>query len=130
MKKFHTYKKTEIIESIIDMRINKGMTTLDIRKYLVEQLGYGANNAYKLIQSAQNEITSLRVNKYEEHLEEDIQRFEALYHLAVNNKDIKEANNILKEIAKLKGHYVERQEINLTTTIPQVIEINLKKKGE
>lgn len=110
--KKHTLKRNDIIDSIIRMRIEKGLTRLSILEFLKNDLGYSQPYAYELIRDANNEFNQRAIQNFGEDLKEDIERFERLYEKAMVNKNFREAREVLKEIAKLKGHYTERLQID------------------
>lgn len=121
----HTFKRTDLIDSIIKMRIEKGFTRLSILDFLKNELGYSQPYAYELIRDANVEFNQRAIQNFGEDLKEDIERFERLYERAMANKNFREAKDVLKEIAKLKGHYTERLQIDgkLDHTI-SVIKLN------
>ena len=121
--KRHTYKREEIIDIIIKMRIEKGATYLTIRTFLKEKFGYEQAFCYELLRNAKQEINDRSIQLFGEDLKEDIERFENLLEQALIDKDKKEARENLKEIAKLKGHYVERTDI--TSNGKDITEIKL-----
>lgn len=123
--KKHTLKRNDIIDSIIRMRIEKGLTRLSILEFLKKDLGYSQPYAYELIRDANAEFNQRAIQNFGEDLKEDIERFERLYEKAMVDKNFKEAKEVLKEIAKLKGHYTERVQIDgkLDHTI-SVIKLN------
>ena len=113
MKKSHnTYKVVDTVELIVKMRIQQGKTYLDILTYLREEMGYEQMNAYKMVRMAKEEISTQSLILFGEDLKEDIERFEQLYTDALIADNKKEARECLKEIAKLKGHYVERLQMS------------------
>lgn len=123
--KKHTFKRTDLIDTIIKMRIEKGFTRLSILDFLKTELGYSQPYAYELIRDANTEFNQRAIQNFGEDLKEDIERFERLYERAMANKNFREAKDVLKEIAKLKGHYTERLQIDgkLDHTI-SVIKLN------
>jgi hypothetical protein len=110
--KKHTFKRNDIIDSIIRMRIEKGCSRLTILEFLKNDLGYSQPYAYELIRDANNEFNQRAIQNFGEDLKEDIERFERLYEKAMVDKNFREAREVLKEIAKLKGHYTERLQID------------------
>lgn len=110
--KRHSFKKNDLIDSIIDMRINKGMSRTSILEFLKKDLKLSQPYAYQLIRNASEEFDNRAVQNFGEDLKEDIERFERLYEKAMLNSNMKEARENLKEISKLKGHYKERIEIS------------------
>jgi hypothetical protein len=123
--KRHTFKRGDLIDSIIKMRIDKGMTRLSILDFLKDDLKLSLSYAYELIADASKEFDQRAIQNFGNDLKEDIERFEKLYEDAIRNKNNKEARELLKEISKIKGHYVERVELsgNIEHTI-QVIRLN------
>lgn len=121
----HTFKRSDLIDSIIKMRIEKGFTRLSILDFLKNELGYSQPYSYELIRDANAEFNQRAIQNFGEDLKEDIERFERLYERAMSNKNFREAKEVLKEIAKLKGHYTERLQIDgkLDHTI-SVIKLN------
>ena len=131
--KRHTLKREDVIETIIRMRIKEGATYLIIMDWITKDVGYAMSYAYELIRDAKKEINERSIINFGEDLKEDIERFEALYNkcLEVDNK--REARENLKEIAKLKGHYVERTDITSNgkdITEIKLIHINGKDAGD
>lgn len=110
--KKHTFKRNDIIDSIIRMRIEKGCSRLTILEFLKNDLGYSQPYAYELIRDANTEFNQRAIQNFGEDLKEDIERFERLYEKAMVDKNFREAREVLKEIAKLKGHYTERLQID------------------
>jgi hypothetical protein len=123
--KKHTFKRNDIIDAIIKMRIEKGCTRLTILNFLKNDLGYSQPYAYELIRDANTEFNQRAIQNFGEDLKEDIERFERLYEKSMVDKNYREAREVLKEISKLKGHYTERLQINgnIDHTI-QVIKLN------
>lgn len=109
--KKHTFAKNEIIDSIIDLRLNKGWSRLSILNFLKEDCGYSQSYSYELIQEASKEFDERAIQNFGKDLKEDIERFESLYEKSMTSKNFREAKEILKEISKLKGHYVERIDV-------------------
>jgi len=106
----HTHKRNEVIDKIIELRIDKGYTILSIIDYLTNEMKFAKSYAYELVRDARAEIDNKSLQLFGDTIKEDIERFESLYQNAILNKNIKEARELLKEISKLKGHYVERVE--------------------
>lgn len=109
--KKHTFAKNEIIDNIIDLRLNKGWTRLSILNFLKDDCGYSQSYSYELIQDASKEFDERAIQNFGNDLKEDIERFEALYEKAMSHKNYREAKEVLRDIAKLKGHYVERIDV-------------------
>jgi hypothetical protein len=110
--KRHSFKKNDLIDSIINMRIEKGMSRTSILEFLKKDIGLSQPYAYELIRDASNEFDNRAIQNFGEDLKEDIERFERLYEKAMLSANMKEARECLKEISKLKGHYKERIELS------------------
>lgn len=117
--KRHTFKKNDIIESIIRMRLEGHKARTTIMRWLIKELGYSQSYSYELIRDAAKEFEQRAVINFGEDLKEDIERFEIMYEKAMKANNMKEARECLKEISKLKGHYKERVELSgsVDTTI-------------
>lgn len=109
--KKHTQKREDLIDTIIDRRINKGESKLNIMYWLQNDKKLSQSYSYELMRDAQKEINDLTIINFGEDLKEDIARWEAVYEQAMADGDRFNASSALKEIGKLKGHYIERQEI-------------------
>jgi hypothetical protein len=105
-------KREEIISKIVDMRVNRGWSILTILEFLKTELKYKPSYAYELINESRDYINNSLSMIFGDSLKEDIERFESLYQNAILNKNIREARELLKEISKLKGHYIERVELS------------------
>lgn len=106
--KRHTHKKSDLVDAIIKMRVEKGLSRLTIMNFLMKDMGFAQSYAYELLRDAQAESDARAVQNFGNDLKEDIERFEQLYEKSMINKNLREAREVLKEIAKLKGHYTER----------------------
>lgn len=111
--KRHTMKRNDMVDTIIKLRIDKGFTRLSIMEFLMKEYSISKPYAYELFADAAKEIDERSVQNFGEDLKEDIERFERLYERAMIDKDKKEAREALKEISKLKGHYVERMKLSI-----------------
>lgn len=123
--KRHTFKKNDVIENIIKLRLEGHKSRTTILKFLQSELGYSQSYSYELIRDAAKEFEQRAVINFGDDLKEDIERFEIMYEKAMKANNLKEARELLKEISKLKGHYKERIELSggLDTTI-RVIKLN------
>lgn len=107
----HTYSKNDLIDLLIDMRINQGKTRLQIFEFLTKELGNADSTAYEYIRLAREETDRRAVQNFGEDIKEDIERWESDRDAAILRGDHKLAKECLVEIGKLKGHYVERQDV-------------------
>lgn len=127
--KKHTFEKSDLIDHLISLRIEKGYTRLSLLNFLKNELNYSQSYSYELIQAASKEFDDRAIQNFGDDLKEDIERFEALYESAILNKNLRGAREILKEISKLKGHYKERIDVttngeNINNTIINIINPN------
>lgn len=109
----HTFKREDLVNQIIDMRIRKGFTKVELFEFLTIKLNYCQSYAYEIMRDARNETDSRAVQNFGEDLKEDIERFEHLYQLSIRSGNRMEAKQMLVEICKLKGHYTERMELTV-----------------
>ncbi|CAB4154457.1 hypothetical protein UFOVP648_7 [uncultured Caudovirales phage] len=123
--KRHTYKREDIINQIIKKRINDGWTNLMIMDWIVDELKYTKVYAYELMGDSRKEIDERSIINFGDDLKTDIERFEKLYKDAIEQNNTNLAKDILRDIGKLKGHYVERQQVThqLELTTVKLIEI-------
>ena len=100
------YKKEDIIDAIVKMRIEKGASTKTILdEFLMKQLGYKQSYSYLLLQEARKKIVEIYDVKNKELANEALGHLESMYEDAIKNKNIKIALEIRKEISKLTGLY-------------------------
>jgi hypothetical protein len=107
------YKKEDIIDSIVKMRIEKmAATKTIIRDYLMGELGYGQAYAYELLREARAKIVEYYGTSNTASLEEAIGQLEEMAEDAKQSKNYKLAFNIRQELSKIQGHYKERIELS------------------
>ena len=124
--KRHTKKREDTINEIINRRINLGHTNLMIMDWIVDELKYSKAYAYELLQDARKEIDERSIINFGEDLKNDIERFEKLYKDAIEQNNTFLAKDLLKEISRLKGHYVERQQVTHSIELKTIKLIELK----
>lgn len=103
-----SYKTKDVIDAIMKLRIEKGLSRPSILEWLINEMKLTKNNAQRVLNEANKKFDEIAIQRFGNDIKEDIERFEALYEKAVKNNETREAREILKEISKLKGHYVER----------------------
>lgn len=108
-----SYKTKDVIDAILKLRIEKGLSRPSILEWLVSEMKLSKYSASKMLNEANKKFDEIAVQRFGNDIKEDIERFEALYEKAVKNNETREAREILKEISKLKGHYVERFNIDV-----------------
>lgn len=105
------YKKEDLINEIVDRRINKMESTKTILKWLMTDVGYGQTYSYELLKEARKTIVELYQSQNESSLEEAIGQLENMAEEAKSQRNYKLAFEVRKELSKIMGHYVERQDI-------------------
>ena len=128
--KKHTFKKEDLIDTIIDKRINKGESKINIMYWLQHDKKLSQSYSYELIREAQKEINDLTIINFGEDLKEDISRWESIYEESRLNGDRFNAANALKEIGKLKGHYIEKSVVEHKGEISVIKLTEVKKQEE
>ena len=119
------YKKEDIIDAIVKMRIEKGASTKTILKdFLMGQLKYKQAYSYELIQEARKEIVKLYSTKNEELANEALGQLESMLEDAIKAKNIKLALEVRKEISKLTGLYAA-EKVDITSNGKEITEIKL-----
>jgi hypothetical protein len=119
------YKKEDIIDAIVKMRIEKGSSTKTIiQEFLMGQLGYKISYSYTLLQEAREKIVSLYNTQNKELANEALGHLESLYEDAIKGKNMKLALEIRKEISKLTGLYAA-QKVDITSGGEAITEIKL-----
>ena len=110
--KRHTFSRNDIIDMIIKWRIDDGLTRLNILDRLKIEYNYSASYSYDLIRDASKEFNERSIQNFGDDLKEDIERFEMNYTKALEEGNRKLALEALRDISKLKGHYIERINLN------------------
>lgn len=119
------YKKLDIIDSIVKMRLEKGASSKTIiQDYLKGQLGFGTTYAYELYKIARKKIVELYSTKNEELANEALGQLEFLYEDAILTNNMKLALEIRKEINKLTGIYAA-EKMDITSNGNDITEIKL-----
>jgi hypothetical protein len=127
------YKREDIIDAIIKMRIEKGASTKTILKeFLMGELKYKQSYSYELLQEARKAIVQLYSTKNEELANEALGQLESMYEDSIKQKNMKLALEIRKEISKLTGLYAA-EKMDITSGGKEITEIKLiqiKNKGD
>ena len=104
------YKKEDIIDAIVKMRIEKGASTKTIiQEFLMGELGYKQSYSYDLLQEARVKIVSLYDTQNKQLANEALGHLESMYEDAIKSKNSKLALEIRKEISKLTGLYAAQK---------------------
>ena len=109
------YNRLQLVEDVINMRIKKGYTVFMIIEYITKDLGFCKRTAERILAEARDKIAQLQDRDYSKTIEEDIQRLEMNYSECLKEGNRKLALEFMKEINKLKGHYIEK--INLSGNV-------------
>jgi len=100
------YKKEDVIDAVVKMRINEMASTRTIIKdYLQDQLGYGQTYAYELYKEARILIKEYYKSDNIASTEEAIGQLEQMAETAKGDKNYKLAFEIRKELNKIVGAY-------------------------
>jgi hypothetical protein len=104
------YKKEDIIDAIVKMRIEKGASSKTIiQEFLMEQLGYKISYSYTLYGEARQKIVELYNTQNSELANEALGQLESMLEDALKAKNMKLALEIRKEISKLTGLYAAQK---------------------
>ena len=119
------YKKEDIIDAIVKMRIEKGASTKTIiQEFLMGELGYKQSYSYDLLQEARVKIVSLYDTQNKQLANEALGHLESMYEDAIKSKNSKLALEIRKEISKLTGLYAAAK-VDITSGGEVITEIKL-----
>ena len=125
------YNKEDLVNKIIRLRTTDGYTVHMIIEY-IKSTGLSQRTAYKLIEASNDKVSSINEKTIKKSLDDVLDRFEEQYYNAIKDGDKKEAREVLKEIAKLKGLYNEKINIsgNIEHNIDVIKLISIKKDDE
>jgi hypothetical protein len=119
------YKKEDIIDAVVKMRIEKGASTKTIiQEFLMAELGFKQSYCYVILQEARQKIVELYNTQNAELANEALGHLESMYEDAIKQKNIKLALEIRKEISKLTGLYAA-QKVDITSGGKEITEIKL-----
>ncbi len=123
------YIRSSLINDCIDAFFQEHKQWSDIRKDLLKKYKMSDDCSYQIVLDAKKQIRNEAFILFGDDIEEDIKRWEALHVDAIAAGDRRSANECLKEIGKLKGHYVERVQLKVDTG-PLEIKFGTKKDGD
>jgi hypothetical protein len=109
------YKTTEIIASLVKMKIEAKASNKTMMDFLMNELKYSKQHSYAFMKSARDEIQIIWDKNVEHHLEEAKGQLEDMLEAAQRRKDFKLALEIRKELNKLMGIY-QAEKIDITVT--------------
>jgi hypothetical protein len=124
-----TKKREDMINDIIDLKINQGYSQLNILNHLKTTLGLSESYSYELMRNAKDQIDLLTVRAFKDDMNEVISHWETLYQKAVAENNLFVAKDVLDKISKIKGLYLERSVIEHKGEI-SVIKLTEVKKEE
>ena len=109
------FKKQDLIDAVVKMRIEKMASTKTIIKdFLMGECGYGQAYAYELLREARKKIVEYYQISNEASVEEAIGQLEEMAEDAKHSKNYKLAFEIRKELNKIVGAY-QTQKLDITT---------------
>ena len=111
--KRHTHSRNDITDMLIDMRLKQGYSRYSLIQFLIAPpYNYDKDTAGDYVRWAAKEFEARAICNFGEDLKEDIERWESDRELCLAANDRKGAAECLVHICKLKGHYVERTQVN------------------
>lgn len=124
------WKREDIINAIIKMRIEEMATTKTIIDFLMNDLHYGQTYAYELVKDSREKIKKLYDTNNIAVLEEALAHLEEMLEAAKREKNRKMQLEVRKEINKLLGLYAaEKVEVSGQVQI-QTIKLKEIKKDD
>lgn len=99
------YTKEEVIDAVVDMKLNKSASTKFILEFLKNELGYSQSQAYEYLKWARESICETYNDKNIAAVEESIGELESVMQYARTNKNYKLWFEIRKELNKVRGVY-------------------------
>lgn len=119
------WKKEDILDAIVKMRIERGSSTKTILKdFLMGELGFKQSYSYELLREARERIRDLYQTQNEALANEAMGHLESLYEDAIKSGNRKLALEIIKEKNKLTGLYPESR-LDITSAGKEITEIKL-----
>lgn len=119
------WKKEDILDAIVKMRIERGSSTKTILKdFLMGELKFKQSYSYDLLREARERIRDLYQTQNESLANEAMGHLESLYEDAIKSGNRKLALEIIKEKNKLTGLYPESK-LDITSAGKEITEIKL-----
>ena len=122
----HTKKRQDLINEIIELRINQGYSNINLLNYLMNEKKLSQPYAYELMRNAKGTIAEMTLSAFKEDMEQEIARWEVLYQKAIAENNLFIAKDVQKEISKIKGLYIERQEVTHQLELKTIKLIEIK----
>jgi hypothetical protein len=117
------YKKEELVQMVIKMRLEHMAATKTCLDFLMNTLGYGQTYSYEVLRDARLQIKEYYKDMNQSSLEEALGQLEELAEDAKKKKDYKLAFEVRKDISKLQGLYIDK--VDLTSNGKDITEIKL-----
>lgn len=126
------YKREDIIDAVVKMRIEKGSSTKTIiQQFLMGELKFGQTYAYDLLKAAREKIIKIYEVQNKSLANEALGHLESMYEDAIKLKNGKLALEIRKEMNKLTGLYAaEKIEVSGAVKIETIKLIEIKKGND
>jgi len=124
-------KTEDLINSIVQMKVQKGASNKTILDFLQNDLEYGQTYAYQMLKEARKRIQVIWDKQTEGALEESKAQLEEMYEKAFGRKDYKLALEVRKEMNKMLG-LNSPEKIDITSGGDKITEIKIieVKNGE
>ena len=122
----HTKKRQDLINEIIELRINQGYSNINLLNYLMNEKKLSQPYSYELMRNAKGTIAEMTLAAFKEDIENEIARWEVLYQKAIEENNLHIAKDVQKEISKIKGLYIERQEVTHQLELKTIKLIEIK----
>ena len=122
----HTKKRQDLINEIIELRINQGYSNINLLNYLMNEKKLSQPYSYELMRNAKGTIAEMTLASFKEDIENEIARWEVLYQKAIEENNLHIAKDVQKEISKIKGLYIERQEVTHQLELKTIKLIEIK----
>lgn len=106
-----TKERSDLIDEIVQKSINEGWSRLNIKTWLKTDKGYSNSYSDQLMRNAKDQIDALKLNAFKDDIDEIVAKWESLYQKAITENQLKVAADIMRDITKIKGGYIERTEI-------------------
>lgn len=107
----------KVTEDILDMRYQKGMTTRNIVRAIMEEYEVTEQAAYLWINKAMAQLKHTFDECSPDKLQDSIEFLQTLKQEAIANRDRKLALEIQKELNKIGQLYVEKKEVKVSGEI-------------
>jgi hypothetical protein len=101
----------EIILEIINLRVKKGYSINSLLKHLMSTYDYSQARGYQLIAAAREEMGKAFEKYYDNRLKDSVMQLEAMLQTSLEEKNLRQGLEILKEINKVSQLYQEKLDI-------------------